>query len=431
MVTLVRPFALALAMGQAEPPPPPSRSRWLTPPVPRPLAALVPVKAFSLVQAAELVLAVILYLTTSSTVETWNVIAPAVPGGPARLASGFLHLTALSGSLPLALRGRWPLGAWRIAALLAPVAIHTDLTIGRDEGYWPYMFPMALTYLLVLYSVGVRCEPRVVLAVWIITGLIGWAADRDTAVFVLAITGVALLLGYNVSARRRATARLVQEERRTRRAEGAHAVLEERARIARELHDVVAHHMSVIAIQAEAVPLKAAGDPVQLEAGLAEIRALSVEAITELRQVLCVLRDADGRVDTAPQPGLDRVDDLVANARGAGLAVRVRRPRPLDGLPPTVGLSAYRIVQESLSNAMRYAPGASVDVDLVRESDTLRLRVANGPGVSPGAAPGAGQGLVGMRERVALLGGALDAGPAPGGGYQVSATLPIEEREGA
>ncbi|NUP76816.1 MAG: sensor histidine kinase, partial [Nonomuraea sp.] len=98
------------------------------------------------------------------------------------------------------------------------------------------------------------------------------------------------------------------------------------------------------------MPLKAAGDPVQLEAGLAEIRALSVEAITELRQVLCVLRDADGRVDTAPQPGLDRVDDLVANARGAGLAVRVRRPRPLDGLPPTVGLSAYRIVQESLSN---------------------------------------------------------------------------------
>ncbi|MEU5861378.1 sensor histidine kinase [Nonomuraea sp. NPDC047529] len=422
---VLRPFTLALLTGSADPPPRP-RSRWLRMPVPRWLAPLVPVQTFSLLQVAELLIAVELFGVTLSTVTDWNEQAAATPGAPLPLWGGVVVLAALAAGLPVALRNRWPLAAWRAAVVLTPVAVYAQVTIGRDEGYAPYPMTVGLAYLLALYSVGVRCERRITLGAGIITVLLCLAVDADSAPVVAGAAGIVVLFGYNVRARRNATARLIEEERRTRQAEGAHAVLEERARIARELHDVVAHHMSVIAIQAEAVPLRAAGDPSQLEAGLAEIRALSLEAITELRQVLGVLRDPDGRTDTAPQPGLDRLEELVGNARNAGLTVEVGLRRPIGPLPQAVGLSAYRIVQESLSNAMRHAPGSSVTVEITHDDGTLRLRVANGPGRSPAAAPGAGQGLAGMRERAALLGGTLDAGPARGGGYQVSAELPIE-----
>jgi signal transduction histidine kinase len=478
---VVRPFALALFQGDADPPSPP-RSQRLTFRVPRQLAALVPSRTVNLVQVAEFVLAVVLFGMTLSTVSGWNLQAGQAPGAPAPIWDGFTYLVALGGSLPVVLRGRWPLAAWRIAVVLAPMASWASLTIGRDEGYAPYLSTVGVAYLMALYSVAVRCDRRITLATWVITALGVWITDPDTMAPVSVAAAVVLLVGYNVRARRTATDRLFEEERRTRQAEGAQAVLEERARIARELHDVVAHHMSVIAIQAEAAPLRAAGDATQLEAGLAEIRALSLEAIAELRQVLGVLRDQDGRTDTAPQPGLDRVDELVANARNAGLAVLVKRTGSLDGLSPAVELSAYRIVQESLSNAMRHAPGATVAVDITRDKETLRLRIENAPATSPGAAPRetpgktpgtapgktpgktagtapgatpntsgtagtasgetpaktpgrtaaktAGQGLVGMRERAALLGGTFDASPAPGGGFRVSATLPATKKEG-
>ncbi|MEU1393724.1 MULTISPECIES: sensor histidine kinase [unclassified Nonomuraea] len=424
LLAVLRPFTLALLTGSADPPALP-RSRWLRMPVPGWLASLVRVRTFSLLQIAELLLGVELFGVTLSTTQEWNEQAAATPGDPAPLWGGVVVLGALAAGLPVVLRNRWPLAAWRAAAVLTPVAVCVNLTIGRDEGYAPYPVAVGAAYLLALYSVGVRCERRITLGAGILTVLLCLAVDGNSMPVVAGGAMVVLLFGYNVRARRNATAMLVEEERRTRQAEGAQAVLEERARIARELHDVVAHHMSVIAIQAEAVPLRAAGDASQLEAGLAEIRALSLEAINELRQVLGVLRDPEGRTDTAPQPGLDRLEELVANARNAGLTVAVDR-RPIGRLSPAAGLSAYRIVQESLSNAMRHAPGSSVAVEITADAGTLRLRVTNGPGRSPAAAPGAGQGLVGMRERAALLGGTLDAGPTRGGGYQVSAALPME-----
>ncbi|MBF8190573.1 sensor histidine kinase [Nonomuraea sp. K274] len=420
----VEPFRLALFRGDADPPP---RSRWLTVEVPRRLQAFVPLATVSLVQVAELVLALILYRTTQAMVTGWNLDAGGRPGGPAPIPEFFAYLTGLAVGLPITLRDRWPLAAWRVAAVLLPVPIWVTITLVASDA--PYMFPAAVSYLLVLYSVAVRCGRRITLAIWIITVLAAWIVHPNSMPLITVVVSVAVLFGYNVRVRRAATTRLLQEERRTQAARSAQAVLAERARIARELHDVVAHHMSVIAIQAEAVPLRAVGDPARLEAGLAEIRGLSLEAIADLRQVLGVLRDQDGRTDTAPQPDLDRVEELVANARAAGLAVRVTRSGPLDGLPPAVGLSAYRIVQESLSNAMRHAPGSAVAVNLACDGDLLRLRVTNGPGAAPGPAPGAGQGLVGMRERAALLGGALDAGPTPDEGFEVSATLPVAVME--
>ncbi|MFD0477419.1 sensor histidine kinase [Nonomuraea thailandensis] len=398
------------------------------------MEALVPYQSWDLVQVADLLLAFVLYGITISTTLDWNesaaraYAADPAAHGPAPLI--FSYLAAIGVSLPVALRDRWPLAAWRVAFVMSPVVIWLTLSIG--EGEPPYIITAIIMYPLVLYSVAVRCERRITAGVWVLTVLTLWIVHPDSMFIASIIASVAVLFGYNVRARRTATARLVEEEQRTRQAEGAQAVLEERARIARELHDVVAHHMSVIAIQAEAVPLKAAGDVAQLEAGLAEIRGLSLEAIAELRQVLGVLRDPQGRTDTAPQPGLDRIDELVSNARATGLAVLVKRSGALDGLPQAVELSAYRIVQESLSNAMRHAPGATVAVEIARRGEELRLRVANGAGTEPGTAQearGAGQGLVGMRERAVLLGGTLDAGPVAGGGFEVLAALPIAERK--
>jgi signal transduction histidine kinase len=414
---VVRPFELALFQGKADPRQ--ARSRWLNPRVPRRLAVLLPFGRVDLVQAADLLLAWLLF--TSALGELGE------QSGRAPLPDASLpYLAALAASLPVALRDRWPLAAWRTAMVLLPVCIYVTNVV-RPPGDAPYPVPALLMYMLVLYSVAVRCDRRITFAIWIVSVLGMSIVDPSSMPVGTLVTTVAVLFGYNVRVRRNATAKLVEEERRTQLAVGAQLVLEERARIARELHDVVAHHMSVIAIQAEAVPMQAAGDPARLESGLAEIRTLSLEALAELRQVLGVLRDQEGRTDTAPQPGLDRLDELVANARAAGLTVTVERSGPLDGLPPTVGLSAYRILQESLSNAMRHAPGAAVTLVLRHDGDRLRLRVTNGPGGSPGGTPGAGHGLVGMRERAALLGGELEAGPVRGGGFQVTAGLPITE----
>ncbi|MEV4289954.1 sensor histidine kinase [Nonomuraea bangladeshensis] len=418
MAAALQPFALALFRGNADPPP---RSRRLSLPVPRGFRVLVPVERLSLVRTAELLMAVILFLTTQDMVRHWAILAEAEGRMSVPIPGTLALLCAVAAALPVALRDRWPLAAWRTAFALLPLSLWTTLRVSEP----PYPVFTVLSYLLVLYSVAVRCDRRITLAVWVLTMLTAWIAHPDSMAVVTVVVTVVVLFGHNVRVRRTATSRLAEEERRSRLAQDAQAVLEERARIARELHDVVAHHMSVIAIQAEAVPIKAAGDPVQLEAGLAEIRNLSLEAIAELRQVLGVLRDQDGRTETTPQPGLDRVDELVANARSAGLAVLIKRSGSLDGLGPAVELSAYRIVQESLSNAMRHAPGAAVGVELVREGDELRLRVANSRGTGDGGPPGAGQGLVGMRERASLLGGTLTAGPTPNGGFEVAATLPI------
>ncbi|MEU6781720.1 histidine kinase [Nonomuraea angiospora] len=415
---------LAFFQGDADPPP---KVRRLAFGVPRWLRPHVPVTMISLVQVAELILALMLYLQTKSMVWSWNTGPSVGPFRQGPIWDGFEYLTAVAVALPIALRDRWPLAAWRVSFALMPVVVGVTRTIGSHPGQVPYIQWLGVSYLLVLYSVAVRCDRRITVAVWIVTFLATWIIDPNSMPVAMVVVSVAVLFGYNVRVRRSATAKLKTEERRTRQAESAQAVLAERARIARELHDVVAHHMSVIAIQAEAVPLKARGDPAQLEAGLAEIRGLSLEAIAELRQVLGVLRDQDGRVDTAPQPGLDRLDELVSNARAAGLAVLVKRAGPFDRLPPAVGLSAYRIVQESLSNAMRHAPGSTVALDVTHRRGELRLRVANGPSAAPGAGPGAGQGVVGMRERATLLGGTLDAGPAAGGGFEVRATLPVTD----
>jgi signal transduction histidine kinase len=207
------------------------------------------------------------------------------------------------------------------------------------------------------------------------------------------------------------------------------AVLEERARIAREMHDVVAHHMSMIAVQAETAPYRISGLTGQAEQEFAALSQAAREALTDMRQLLRVLRNEDDVGERAPQPGLADMPALVDTARRAGADVALAMPSPDGDVPPAVALTAYRIVQESLSNAGRHAPGAPVRIDIANGDGTVKVDVVNGPGgTAPADANGAGQpghGLAGMRERVALLGGRLHAGPS-GGGFAVHAELPAD-----
>ncbi|MFE0156232.1 sensor histidine kinase [Nonomuraea sp. NPDC059007] len=414
---LVRPLKFALFTGKAEPPPLATRRTRVSAP-----RWLAPFTTLDWVRLAELTLAILLYATASS--DLWQRLYDKQMTSPPALP---FQLALVSLSLPVALRDRWPLGAWRTALVTLPAYVYIDRMIdGFPDQGMTYSWPLVLMYLLVLYTVASRNSEAVSIAVWAVSMLYLLVFNSNVVPVGAAVLAVPLVLGYNVRARRRASAKLVEESQLKVVAEGAQAVLEERARIARELHDVVAHHMSVIAIQAEAVPLKAAGDAKQLEEGLAVIRSLSLDAIAQLRQVLGVLRDADGRKETTPQPDLEGIDALVANARAAGLAVLFRRSPQVEEVPQAVGLSAYRIVQESLSNVMRHAPGATVSLEVAREGDELVVRVANGPGARPAeSSAGAGHGLVGMRERAVLLGGTLEAGPIADG-FEVVARLPLE-----
>jgi signal transduction histidine kinase len=207
-----------------------------------------------------------------------------------------------------------------------------------------------------------------------------------------------------------------------------HTARGERARIARELHDIVAHHISMIAVQAETARLTTPGMPAAGARRLSAIGDTARAGLTEMRRLLGVLReDTDVAAERQPQPGLAQLNDLLDDARdatGAGTRLILRGlPATLD---PGVELAAYRIVQEALTNARRHAAGAAVDVELHYCDDVLHLRIRdNGPG-PPTAASAAGNGLLGMRERAAAVGGQLHTGPGPGGGFVVDALLPTK-----
>jgi signal transduction histidine kinase len=290
--------------------------------------------------------------------------------------------------------------------------------------------------LYVTYTVAVRLELHLLVGVWLVTSAgILWsylvAAPRHNGLGQANVTilfaTVLIAYGYLVGTRRRLQRELVEGRRREQAEQARSSLLEERARIARELHDVVAHHMSVIAVRAETAPFRIPDLPDAVKDDMAETSAIAREALTEMRRLLGVLRGADSDAERAPQPGLDRLEGLVAAVRGAGLAVDLRVDGAQRPLPPGVELSAYRILQEALSNVLRHAPGTRVTVEVGYDPDHLRLQVHNDapPGGErpPPVLPG--HGIVGMRERAAMLGGTLAAGPAPDGGYLVEAVLPL------
>ncbi|MBF8188021.1 sensor histidine kinase [Nonomuraea sp. K274] len=290
----------------------------------------------------------------------------------------------------------------------------------------------------VLLLLALRVRPRVAGAALAITTLAAVMCvvfmpegnGPGYPVVAVPVYAIAVVIGVGVRLLRTTRTRLEAQEELTAEERARRTLLEERSRIARELHDVVAHHMSVISIQAQVAPHLVENPPDELKENLAGIRQNAVEALTELRRVLGVLRAQETPGD-APQPALDRLDELLANVRGAGVTLTAEtsgEPRPLS---PGVELSAFRIVQEALSNAMRHAPGAPVSVRLFYHPDALAIRVVNAAPAAPALpSTGAGHGLLGMRERAAMLGADLVTGPTPDGGYEVSVFLPVDSQKG-
>jgi len=202
--------------------------------------------------------------------------------------------------------------------------------------------------------------------------------------------------------------------------------MEERAAIARELHDIVAHHLSMIAVQSETARLTSPKLSADARGRFEAIAATARDALTETRRLLGVLReDVEGDAERAPQPGLDQLGELVDTARDAGANVRLILQGKVVALPAGIDLAGYRIVQEALTNARRHAPGADIDVEVAYEESVVKLRVRDhGPG--PADDMMAGHGIVGMRDRATIAGGRFEFGAAEGGGFVVEVSLPTD-----
>jgi signal transduction histidine kinase len=333
---------------------------------------------------------------------------------------------------PLLLTARYPLLGWRLgwlALLLAP------LVPGQWRGGWPWG-PAQLLVLVVVFCVaGVRYGRATLWWMWALSLIPWWlwlATDLPDLTGPLGATVVftaGTIAVDSLSSRWRTQRALAVQTERAEMERARRAVLEERARIARELHDVVAHHMSLIAVRAETAPYRLSDLPESARAEFGSLSEVAREALTEMRRLLGVLRH-DQPAGLAPQPQLSDIPALVDAARRAGVSVELIVSPALDRVPSGVAVCAYRIVQESLSNVSQHAPGTEVTVSVGHDAGTVLLRVANGPSGPASSTPterGPGHGLIGMRERVALLGGSLSAGPAPDGGYVVSAVLPLGE----
>lgn len=325
-----------------------------------------------------------------------------------------------------------PAGAfWVVLALTTALSVFSERNMS-----WPWSPSTFLATLAVMTFVAMRLRPRAAAWMWCITLLYGTVlpvlvgdADGGTVAPMAFFSAVSLLVVTVRNTRREARREVIAEREVTAVERDRRTLLEERTTIARELHDVVAHHMSVVAIQAEAAPYRVKNPPPELEAAFATIRENAVAALTELRRVLGVVRSADYEAPEAPQPTLASLDGLLANVREAGLSVDKTVTGAVRELPQGVELSAYRIVQEALSNSLRHAPGASAGVEVSYVLGGLGIRVVNGPAdgdVPP--SPGAGHGITGMRERVAMLEGEMTAGETAAGGYEVAVFIPVRSR---
>ncbi|MGW0766201.1 sensor histidine kinase [Streptomyces sp. NPDC002676] len=325
-----------------------------------------------------------------------------------------------------------PAGAFWLSLAASTAA----MVVGGNERIdWPWQPGSFFSHLVVLAVVAIRTRPRTAAWIWVLTGVYGFfaesffAAPYNTNVAPMMVVSALILLVVTVWHIRRDAAQEVTAQQTVTAVERSRrTLLEERTTIARELHDVVAHHMSVVAIQAEAAPYRVENPPPELEKAFVTIRENAVAALTELRRVLGVVRAEDYEAPDAPQPALADLDALLANVREAGLEVEKVVTGAVRELPQGVELSAYRIVQEALSNTLRHAPGAGARVEIGYVLGGLGLRVVNGPPPAPSLikpSPGAGHGITGMRERVSMLNGEMTAVPTADGGYEVTVFLPV------
>ncbi|SFR70174.1 Signal transduction histidine kinase [Agromyces sp. CF514] len=347
------------------------------------------------------------------------------------------------GSLLLAMWNGWAAAA----AFLAGQAAFGLLATADPGMPWPVTVTQLILLCALLVLLVLRGSSNAAAALWLgaivvplaIAFVPGHGATPDGVVANLvtsgAVSALVLSAALGVTAWRARLGAALDDERRVSAAEHERRLIaEERTRIAREMHDVIAHGMSIIQVQASSAPYRLTGLDEAATAEFAEIAASARSAMAEMRALLGVLRDPAGEPETAPQPGLAQLPELVASVERAGVPVSLEiAPGLLDGGP--TARAAYRIVQESLSNVLRHAPGAATLVRVERASGPragLDLVVRNAPVTDAAGEPvitrpeaGAGHGLVGMRERVRMLGGRIESGETVDGGFEVRAMLPL------
>ncbi|GAA1901878.1 histidine kinase [Streptomyces sodiiphilus] len=356
-----------------------------------------------------------------------------------RLPGTFAALLGTAQTAPLLFAAAHPLRVWRI---VFPAGVLTALLLLGTPGVteaglpWPWPPMTIVGYLLLCLALSLRERRSVLIAVWVATALAGLAlavpapgTDLAPTLVMVSVSAAVLFLGGSIQERSEAQRRLAEQETISEAERARRTVLEERARIARELHDVVAHHMSVITVQADSAPYRINGLPEEAHREFSAIAGTARQSLSEMRRLLGVLRSEESGGERAPQPGLEDLDTLVESAVRAGIEVRLTRTGQPSRLPQAIGLHAYRIVQEALANVVRHAPGSTARISVTGENGLLRLEVLNDRPEGPGApleTSGTGHGLVGMRERARLAGGTLETGPVPGGGFKVAATLPLD-----
>lgn len=406
-------------------------------------------------------------------------------GAVAQLAIGWPVLAAVHHAPVL-----WAMVTSILLAAALPVAVRRPRTgillaaggallsaggVALHTGPWPWPVTTLIWYVFLVLLVAATAGWRLGFAA-MLTGavvsvlsiaavlILGYVTPAElgpllgNAFLCLSLTGAVLAIGTALRQLTSSRRQLVQERQLTAEEETKRRELQQRNRIAQELHDVVAHSLSVISVQATTAPYRLPGMDEPTRGEFESIAGSSRRALTEMRGLLAVLR-GDDAAETAPQPTIADIPDLVANTRSSGARVdleidpellpqgRAAGPVAAEAgaggtstvlggpsaagdwsavVPPATGLTAYRTVQEAVSNALRHAPGAAIRVQ-VSVGDLIGVRVVNGPAARPLAvpAPGAGLGLKGIRERVTALGGTVTAGPTPDGGFTVKARLPL------
>ncbi|WP_051174272.1 sensor histidine kinase [Amycolatopsis orientalis] len=333
---------------------------------------------------------------------------------------------------------RFPLTAVRVAAVGMVTATIAVLFPAPEPPFharlseWPLQTHV-LPYLPVLAMTLARTKPKQGTGISIIAVLLAVAVGlaqiprtgTKTLVLALLVVAVTVVAGYGMQQRRRALAQADTAERTAVEERAKRTALQKRALVARELHDIIGHHLSLIALRTDSARYRL---PDVNESIAEEFRALGVaarEALDEARRLVGVLRDDDTEPEHEPQPGLAEVPGLLDGCRASGVEVRSRITGG-DDVPGTIGLAAYRILQEALSNAARHSPGSGVDVEVRREPEALTILVENGPPDRvPAPSAGDGTGLAGIAERVTLIGGSCETGPRADGGFRVAVTLKL------
>jgi signal transduction histidine kinase len=353
---------------------------------------------------------------------------------------GVTHLVPLAASLTLALvmcvpliwRRRWPRAVFAVICLAAFVQWLAGVDVTTAD----------VAVLVAMYTIAAQCVFR-----WSLAALVVAEAGMVMAVGRLAVQpgpqerwksaipfsvmiGAIWLSGLYISTRRKYTQSLEERAQRLERERDVQAEIAaaaERARIAREMHDVIAHSISVMVIQADGASYAVDTDTERAKRAMRAIGDTGRQALMEMRRMLGVLREGDGKAALAPQPGVEQLPDLVQQIRTAGLPVGYTVSGEPLPMPAGLALVVYRIVQEALTNVMKHAgPAATAQVALHYGDQSVEIRIRD-DGRGATISDGRGHGLVGMRERAAVYGGQVSAAPAPGGGFEVVARLPVKE----